>query len=593
MNISQGDDFEVKAEGDLQSQNDSQKNLIGFIWAQRRDYVPGLALAIARIVVIAPMPLIFQNIIDRQLPAKSVSGVLWLSSLTVVLLIVHQWLSVAGAVALGKTVSRIILRLRAGIFERIQYLSFAYLDRERTGRLLSKYAFDTQKVDSVVMPILNSFVPDTIYALLTFCILVALNWQLSLVVVLMLPIFAVMRWRYFEDFQKRHAQSRVAQEKLTGAASEMFATLRLVRSYGQEKQAGNQLDDSNQEVYRTRIELIGTSSGFGAFSFASVRFLTLLVIAGGALLAIYGHITTGEVLAFVAGVPVLVSPIQMFAQISEQYFTGQEAYNSIRELMDSPEVEAWKGTTILRPMRGRIEFDRVSFSYSQSRKGGLHELTLDIQPGERVAFVGPSGAGKTTVANLILGLYCPNAGVIRIDGSPQADLDMRWFRQNTAVVMQESILLSGTIEDNIRFARCDATDEEVREAVRLANAESFIRNLPDGLKTIIGERGTMLSGGQRQRISIARAILRNPAILILDEPTSALDYESERLIQEALENLEGGRTVITSAHRLSTIRNADRIVVLQDGRIVEQGSFEKLSGQGSYFSTLLAAQSLS
>ncbi|XHR27666.1 MAG: ABC transporter ATP-binding protein [Chthoniobacteraceae bacterium] len=567
-------------------------NLIGFIWAHRRDFLPGLALAVGRVLVIAPMPVIFQNIVDRQMPAKNVVGIGWLVFLTLMLLLVHQWLSVRGATSLGSAVTHIVLKLRARILEKIQYLSFAWLDRQKSGKLLSKYVFDTQKVDAAIMPIVNSFVPDGIYSLVTFVILVVMNWQMAVVVVLMLPVFTVMRWYYFERFQRRYRESRVAQEKLTGTANETFAALRLVRSYGEEEQVASQLEISNREVARTRLDLIATASGFGAFTFASIRFLTLLVIAGGALLAIDGKITAGEVLAFVAGVPVLVNPIQMFAQISDQYFNGQEGCQSIKELLDSSETENWRGAKVWRPVCGKIEFDHVSFSYSKTRKGALHDFCLVIHPGERVALVGPSGSGKTTIANLLLGLYRPNDGIIRIDGVPQVEIDMRWFRQNTAMVMQESILLSGTIEDNIRFARCDASDDEVRKAIRLANVEEFIQKLPHGYQTVIGERGATLSGGQRQRIAIARAILRTPAILILDEPTSALDYESERQIQTALENLEGGRTVITIAHRLSTIRNADRVLVLENGRVIEQGGFKELAARNGYFSSLLAAQNL-
>ena len=450
--------------------------------------------------------------------------------------------------------------------------------------------FDTQKVDSVLMPILNSFVPDAVYSLLTFAVLIWMNWQLSVVLVLMLPFIAWMRAHYFTRFGRMHEVSRVAQEKLTGKASELFTALRLVRSYGQEERAESQLHESNREVAQARVDLINISSSFGSFSFASIKLLTLLVVAGGAVLAIYGHISAGAVLAFIVGVPSLVNPIQMFAQLSDQYFVGQEAYNSIKELVDARYVESWQGAHRPEALRGRIQFEQVCFRYPGAERPALQDFTLHVEPGEKVALVGPSGAGKSTIANLILGLYRPDSGLVRIDSVAQEDLDMKWVRQHSAVVMQESLLLSGTIGDNIRFARPDASDEEVRAAARLANAEEFILQLPDGFQSTLGERGATLSGGQRQRLSIARALLRNPALLILDEPTSALDYRSEQLIQEALETLSKGRTVVTIAHRLSTIRKADRIVVLDEGRLVEMGTFQELTGRGGYFRRLLAAQ---
>jgi ABC-type multidrug transport system fused ATPase/permease subunit len=287
---------------------------------------------------------------------------------------------------------------------------------------------------------------------------------------------------------------------------------------------------------------------------------------------------------------VLVGPIQMFASVSEQFFTAEAGYRSINELIDAPYVEEWHGTRQPDPLRGAITFDHVQFRYQDSDRGAINELSLEIRAGEKIAFVGPSGAGKSTLANLLLGLHRPQSGEIRIDGIPQAELELRWFRRRTALVMQESILLSGSIADNLRFARTEATDEEIRAAARLAHAEEFILRLPQGYDTRVGERGALLSGGQRQRLAIARAILRDPALLILDEPTSALDYESERLIQQALDNLARGRTVITIAHRLSTIRHADRIIVLNEGRIVEQGTFAQLSASGGYFAKLLGSQ---
>ena len=280
----------------------------------------------------------------------------------------------------------------------------------------------------------------------------------------------------------------------------------------------------------------------------------------------------------------------MYAQLSDQYFIGQEAYRSIKELVDAEYVESWQGAHRPEKLRGRIEFDRVSFCYPGVDRAALRDFTLTVEPGEKVALVGASGAGKSTVANLILGLYKPDSGSIRLDGQAQEVLDMRWVRQNSAIVMQESLLLSGTVADNIRFARPGASDEEVHEAAKFANAESFIASMPEGFRSVIGERGVTLSGGQRQRLSIARAILRNPALLILDEPTSALDYRSEGLIQEALDALSEGRTVITIAHRLSTIRKADRIVVLHEGQPVEVGTFEELSARGEYFRHLLNGQ---
>jgi ABC-type multidrug transport system fused ATPase/permease subunit len=350
--------------------------------------------------------------------------------------------------------------------------------------------------------------------------------------------------------------------------------------------------EHSTDFARTRLELTGIGARFGTFTYASSQFLSLLTIAGGAFFVIQGTMTMGTMLAFMAGLPIIMMPIHLFANIGEQYYMGQESYRSIKELLDSTYVEEWNGTQQPATLQGRIEFRHADFAYPGSSRKVFSDFNLTIRPGEHVALVGQSGAGKSTVTYMILGLYKTEAGEVLVDDLPQSVLDMRWLRRQCAVVLQESLLLSGTVAENIKFACPEATDDQVREAARQANAEEFILRMPDGYQTKVGERGVMLSGGQRQRLSIARAILRNPRILILDEATSALDYESEKLVQEALERVARGRTVITIAHRLSTIRKADRVVVLHEGKILEQGTFHELSKSDGYFSRLLNAQAV-
>ena len=298
----------------------------------------------------------------------------------------------------------------------------------------------------------------------------------------------------------------------------------------------------------------------------------------------------GAMIALVASLPICFQPVFMITQFSIQYLVGAESYRSIQELMNSGYVEAWRGNRPLDAVSGSIEFKDVSFAYSEDDPTVIHNFSTKIEAGEHVAFVGPSGSGKSTLVSLMLGFYSSTEGEIRIDDIPQEEIDIRQFRLNCAIVMQDNLLLSGTLLDNVRFGRPDATMKEVYEAARNANALEFIEALPDGFDTKVGERGVSLSGGQRQRIAIARALLRDPKILILDEATSALDYESEKLVKEAIERLAHGRTTITIAHRLSTIRSANRIIVLKAGAKVSEGSWEELSSQAGDFKDLLDAQ---
>jgi len=550
----------------------------------------GLFLAIMRSFCIAPLPWLFGVMIERHVPSGNNLVVMVICWICVGLLLVHTAFSVSAAYVIGRGVTSITKDLRSLIFTRLQFLSFTYLDKSTAGRLLSKYAFDTQKVQDVVILTLNQLVPNICYGIGVTIIMVVVDWKLATVVLLILPVVYLARAIFKKRIKRRNHEVRVAQERLTGNANEMISALRLVRSFGEEEKAESRLHHDNSKAAQTRAGLIGTTSVFGTFLFVSNQIVSLVVVAVGSLMVINGHLSIGVLFAFVAALPIVMAPFQMITQFIEQYAMGQESYQSVRELIACPSVESWQGTRLPNPLNGEITFRNVQFAYpGKEQEPVLSNFDLQIRAGEQVALVGASGSGKSTIANLILGLYQTTGGAIEIDGVPQHALDMRAFRQRCAIVMQENILLSGSVMENIRFARSSATDEEVIEAARAANAEDFINNLPEGYETTIGERGVSLSGGQRQRLSIARALLRNPRILILDEATSALDNRSEALIQQALENLARDRTVITIAHRLTTIRKVDRVIVLGNGKILEQGRFDELAVSGGVFAGMLAA----
>ncbi len=568
-----------------------QKSLIGYLWAARRRYRFGLTLVLLRSLAAAPITLLIQRIVDKPLQDKNIDGVLHYSLWFVLCLVLHYGFSVWGAKSLAKTTTELMVELRSRIFFRLQFLNFSYLDGQKTGRLLSKYAFDTQKVEGLLYTVLNQLLPNLLMGVCILVILAWMNWFLLLVLLLAIPVYATAKFLFFRHIKRANNENRLAQERLTGTASEYISALRLVRSFGEEAQVERELDRSSESFARSRVSQSYVNALFGTYVYVGMQLLSLIVIAGGSILAIRGQLSIGTLFAFMAGFGYILTPVHMFIGMSEPYFAAQEGYDSIKELIDSKYVETWHGKRREDRIRGDIVYENVSFFYpSAPDKIVIKNLNLTIRPGEHVAFVGPSGSGKSTLANLLLGLYAPTSGRILIDGVPQSEWDMRWIRRQLAVVMQESILLSGSVGENIRFAKPDATDAQIRQAAKLANAEEFILKMPENFKTPVGERGVALSGGQRQRIAIARSVLRNPPVLILDEATSALDYESERLIQDALDRLSEGRTVITIAHRLSTIQNADRIIVLRDGVIVEEGNFKELDAKKGVFAQLIAAQ---
>lgn len=566
--------------------------LMGYIRANIHVFYRGICFAILRTAAIAPIPWLIQLIIDEHVKTGNIPGIFLVALIIMGLVFMHYAFSVQGAVNISRENSILLMRLRGDIFNKLHFLNFGFLDRQKSGRLLSKYAFDTQKVDGITMQIMNNFMPNIIYSLSITTILLVLHWQLALLLMLLIPIFTFMRSVFHRRLIQVNNATRLAQEKLTGAANEAISALRLVRSYGEEEQITDHLDQYSQTLAQSRFRLASLHSMFSSFAYVVGQFFMVATIAGGAYYVVQGRMTLGTLLAFMAALPVVLMPIQMFTALAEQFFVAQEGYRSIKELLDSEFVEDWHGSRRPESFAGRIEFRDVTFAYPQTTRTVLEDFSMRVEAGTHLALVGPSGSGKSTIAQLLLGLYKPVRGTVLLEGVSQDEIDMRWFRRQAAVVLQDIVLFSGTIAENIRFARPDASEAEMNEAARMANAEEFIRSMPDGYDTIVGERGMMLSGGQRQRLSIARAILRNPRILILDEATSALDYESERLVQEALQRVSTGRTVITIAHRLSTIRRADRIIVLREGRIMDQGNYEELAAREGPFRDLLRMQEM-
>jgi ABC-type multidrug transport system fused ATPase/permease subunit len=564
-------------------------NLLGYIWAYRFRLVKGMGFTLARAVVIAPLPFLFRLIIDEHVRSGNLFGIVSSAFAFAGLLCLHYFFAVVASHYYAHAVARMMMELRARIFQKLQLLSFAYFDEQQTGRLISKYAFDTQRIETAILPMLRQLLPETLVSLCIIGLLASFNWQLMLLLGLIIPIYGVGRLIFFGRLKESQREARVAQEGLTGQASELIGAIRMIRGFGQEKEARQAMHESSEHLAASRAEQMSITAVFQAFAYVSMQFLALVVVAGGAWFVIQDELSFGTLVAFLAALPIILAPVQLFVNFSQQYILGRESYASVKELLDSVYVEQWKGTRKIPDLQGDIKFEDVTFTYKASDLPAVRNVNLHIKPGQKVAFVGPSGSGKSTLANLVLGLYRPTSGSILVDNFPQTTLNMRWFRRNSAIVMQESMLLSGSVSDNIRFAQPAATEEEIRDAARQANADEFIERMPNGYDTEVGEGGVQLSGGQRQRISIARAILRNPRVLILDEATSALDYESEALVQEAIDRLGRGRTVIVIAHRFSTVKNADLIVVMKDGCVVESGTFESLASGESYFRDMLRA----
>ena len=568
-----------------------RKTLKGYIWSQRRYLHKYMFWRIVSVLAITPFPVLSQKIVDVAIPARDMTGVWHYTAICMALLCLHFVSMRLGVNHLSSESQEIFSQLRGRIFHKLNFMHFGFLDTTQTGRLLSKYAFDTSNIEATLIQIVTGILPELLRSVLIIATLAWINMWLLFIVMVSLPIFAIVRIYYFKPLEDNNQAVRIAREKMTGQANEFISAIKLVRGYGQEPEAKRQMNELSNEYGTMRESQMRLNQGLGYILFTVVTALTLFAVAVCGGLVIEDKMSMGALVALVGALPVCLNPVNTITQFSMQYLLGAESYRSIKELMDSAYVEQWNGARQLEPMKGDVEFQKVMFTYDKEKETrAIQDFTTTIRAGEHVAFVGPSGSGKSTIMSLMLGFYAPTEGKILIDGVPQSDLAIREFRQSCAIVMQDNLLLSGTLSDNIRFGKPDATDEEVREAAGLANALDFIEDLPLGFETKVGERGVSLSGGQRQRIAIARALLRNPKILILDEATSALDYESEKSVQGAIDYLARGRTTITIAHRLSTIRSADRIIVLKQGQIISEGSWDQLAEKDGAFKDLLNAQ---
>ena len=578
----------MKSNGEIQLQ---AEDLMGFIWSQHASLRKFTYWRFISVLLITPFPVITQRIVDISIPQRDPESVLFYTALSLVLLIAHFLTRRLAVITLSVPMQSIVRRLRSLVFHKLNFMHFGFLDTTQTGRLLSKYAIDTSNIEYTSIVMVTLILPEILRSVLLLASLAFINLWLLLIALISIPLFALVRFYFFRKLEATNRSVRMAREKMTGQANEFISAIKLVRGYGQEKTTRRQMNELSDAYSEERVEQMKLNQSMGYILFTAITAITILAIGFGGWLVIDERLSVGAMVAMAGALLVCLQPVHLSAQFSIQYTLGAEGYRSLKELVDSRYVEEWQGSRQLNDMQGDIEFDGVSFAYEKDAGNVIRSFSTTIRQGEHVALVGASGSGKSTLVSLMLGFYAASDGEVRVDGVSQRDLDIRHFRRQCSIVMQDNLLLSGSLLDNIRFGKPGASMNEVRRAAKEANALDFIEKLPEGFETIVGERGMSLSGGQRQRIAIARALLRDPKILIFDEATSSLDYESEKQVQEAIGRLARGRTTVSIAHRLSTIRNADRIIEMKEGQKVGEGSWEELAVQSDEFRVLLDSQS--
>ncbi|WP_332718905.1 ABC transporter ATP-binding protein [Pelagibacterium mangrovi] len=480
--------------------------------------------------------------------------------------------------------------MRRQAFDHLHKLSFRYFDNKKTGHLITHVTKDLEDVGEIA----HHGPEDVFIAVMTFIgafiIMALMNLKLAALTLLIVPISAFLVFRYGSAMTMtwKKLYSRVGD--FNQRIEESIGGVRAVRAFANEAHERSLFEGDNQNYRATKLRAYKIMTASVSISYLGKSFVQLLVMLAGTALVMWGEMTYGEFVGFLLLVTVLFRPIDKIISVIESYPKGIAGFKRFTELVDTePDIVDAPDAQKIAHLRGDIAFDSVGFAYSADRPI-LRDISLDIRAGETVALVGPSGAGKTTICSLLPRFYEINTGAITIDGIDIRNMTQDSLRNQIGIVQQDVFMFGTSIRDNIAYGRLGATDEEVMEAARKAQFDGVIAQLPDGLDTMVGERGVKLSGGQKQRLAIARIFLKNPPILILDEATSALDTETEMQIQQALAALSEGRTTLVIAHRLATIRNADRIVVVQDGRIAEQGTHEQLLEKSGAYARLHNAQ---
>ena len=559
-----------------------------------RPYVKRFILAIFCIIMASAanlyLPWIIKDMVDKVLTEKDMFMLNVISLGIVVTFLIRGVFYYGQSYLISYLGEKVIIDVREQMYKKFQRLPMAYFDRHQTGETMSYITNDVAAIQSALMGQLIELVTEGAILIGSIVLMVYLDWKLSLLTLVVIPLVGQAMKIFGRKLKKNGTVIQERMADITSFLQESVSAVKVVKTFAREDYELKRFEHQNLLNFQAVMKNVQLTSLLSpTVEFLAAVSVTFIIWFGG-LEVINGEMTAGALIAFLTYAVNLANPVKRLSRVYGNMQKAMAAVDRVFNVLDLPEPLADKeGAAELPEIKGHVVVDHVSFGYKEGILA-LEDVSLEAKPGQMIAFVGPSGAGKSTIANLLPRFYEINDGSISIDGHDIRDVTIKSLREQIGIVPQETMLFSTTVRENIRYGRLDATDEEVEAAAKAANADGFIRDLPLGYDTQIGERGLNLSGGQRQRMAIARAILKNPRILILDEATSALDTESEKVVQAALDKLMVGRTSFVIAHRLSTIFNADQIYVIDGGRIKEHGTHDELLAKNGLYSYLYNIQ---